>query len=382
MNAHTKIVAPAAVDAAKLRQVLKLMRTVICRRNTIPILSNIDIDSRLGEMTIRATNLDQALVVTIPATGAPFRTTVALHPLAEFVSTSGAETVELSHVTGDRERLRVECGDAVAHLATLPSDDYPQHSAETAQYAVTLGCEPKMLAAEIDYVRPAISTEETRYYLNGIFIHRTAAGELRLVATDGHRLHLSRLEGVDASGDLPDTIIPHQMIGLMRELMRLHPGANNAALAFDGAKMRFRIGDFTAYSKTIDGTFPDYSRVIPAEAEAPTFAADTRLLVSAIDQTTSIATEKTRAVKVVGAGDAIALEVRCPETGEARAVVRGSDATGLTFEVGYNARYMKDIAGRLSPSRIQFEAADSSAPTRISSPDAKNRLAILMPMRV
>lgn len=384
MTAQTKISAPATVALPRLRQALRLMGMVVYRRNTIPILSNVAIKNTRHEMTLRVTNLDQLLVTTLPSSGEPFETTVSLHPFAAFIATCAGDTVDLSYVAGDRARLHVECGDAIAKLSTLPFDDFPVHAAETFQFKGALGFEPKTLAAEIDYVRPAVSTEETRYYLNGIFMH-AVRDEIRFVATDGHRLHLSRVEGVErhGSGALPDTIVPREAIRVIRELVRVCPGANDANLSLHPSKLRFRIGDYTLYSKAIDGTFPDYSRVIPDAVEVPTFAADARNLIVALDQATSIATEKTRAVKVTaGTRAGISLNVHSPENGECIAVVRGSEAPGLKFEIGFNAGYMREIASRLSPSTIRFEAADPAAPTRITSPEVKTRLAVLMPMRV
>ena len=233
----------------------------------------------------------------------------------------------------------------------------------------------------IDKTRFAISTEETRYYLNGIFLH-VAPGTpatLRAVATDGHRLAKIELPCPEGAEGMPDVIVPRKCIGEIRKLLDEVDG--DVELSLSGSKIRFKLGNAVLTSKLIDGTFPDYSRVIPA-ANDKLLRIDRKSLAEGVDRVAAIATsEKTRAVKLALGRDKITLSVTSPENGTAAEEV-SAEYTSPEFEVGFNYRYLLDILDQIGTDIVDLHMADAAAPTLIREGDSSPALYVLMPMRV
>ncbi len=239
----------------------------------------------------------------------------------------------------------------------------------------------KDLKRLIDKTRFAISTEETRYYLNGIYLHTAQRGKeqtLRAVATDGHRLAQAELPAPKGAQGMPGIILPRKTV---HELQRLIEGSEGMiTVGVSPAKARFEIGTTTLTTKLIDGTFPDYARVIPK-------ANDKRLKVSnaefmnAVDRVSTIASERGRAVKLNISGDKLVLSVNNPEGGSATEEI-GVDYDSSPLEIGFNARYLLDIAGQLESDTAQFQLADPGSPTMVQDESDEGALYVLMPMRV
>jgi DNA polymerase-3 subunit beta len=232
----------------------------------------------------------------------------------------------------------------------------------------------------IDKTRFAISTEETRYYLNGIFVHVSDDDQpvMKAAATDGHRLARYTIARPDGAEGMPDVIIPRKCVAELRKMLDELDGTVEVALS-DG-KIRFGLGTAVMTSKLIDGTFPDYNRVIPTGNDK-LLKIDPRAFEEGVDRVATIATEKTRAVKMGLDIDKITLTVTSPENGTASEEVAGAyGADG--FEIGFNARYLLDILGQLHGDDIEVHLADAAAPTLIRENDKAAALYVLMPMRV
>jgi DNA polymerase-3 subunit beta len=232
----------------------------------------------------------------------------------------------------------------------------------------------------IDKTRFAISTEETRYYLNGIFLHVTdeATPMLRAAATDGHRLARVTVARPDGADGMPDVIVPRKCVAELRKLLDEVDGSVGVSLS--GSKIRFDLGQAILTSKLIDGTFPDYSRVIPT-ANDKILRIDPRSFMQGVDRVSTIATEKTRAVKMALDRDRITLSVTSPENGAAAEEVPGEYAA-MPFEIGFNSRYLMDILGQIEGDLVEVHLADAAAPTLIRENDSSPALYVLMPMRV
>lgn len=371
----------ATVERATLLKCLGHIQSVVERRNTIPILSNVLIEARGDGLRLMATDLDLQVVETIPAgIDVQGATTVSAHTLFDIVRKipDGAQ-VELA-VSGDR--MSVVAGRSRFSLSTLKRDDFPVIAETDLPVRFTLSAAD--LKELIDATRFAISTEETRYYLNGIYMHATSgpSPKLRGVATDGHRLARIELELPAGAADMPGVIVPRKCVAEVRKLLDEMAADAPVEISLSAAKIRFRFSaDSTLTSKLIDGTFPDYSRVIPT-ANDKLLKIDAKTLAEGVDRVAAIATtEKTRAVKLALGRDKVTLSVTSPENGTASEDL-AADYAASELEVGFNYRYLLDILGQVRSDSVDVHLSDASAPTLIRDGDDARALYVLMPMRV
>jgi DNA polymerase-3 subunit beta len=368
----------ATIERATLLKALSHVQSVVERRNTIPILSNVLLEATTdGMVRLMATDLDLQFVETISAaveTGGA--TTVSAHTLFDIArKLPEGSQVELTAAEG---KMLIIAGRARFNLQTLPRDDFPVIAEGELPTRFELPAET--LKQIIDKTRFAISTEETRYYLNGIFLHVSddATPVLKAAATDGHRLARVTVARPDGAEGMPDVIVPRKAIGELRKLLDEVDGSVEVSLS--PTKVRFGLGSATLTSKLIDGTFPDYSRVIPT-ANDKLLKIDPRSFEDGVDRVATIASEKTRAVKVALERDKITLSVTSPENGTAAEEVPGS-YTSAGFEIGFNARYLLDILGQIDGDECEVHLADAAAPTLIRENEKAPALYVLMPMRV
>ncbi|MBN2972650.1 DNA polymerase III subunit beta [Roseomonas aeriglobus] len=369
----------ATIERATLLKGLSHVQSVVERRNTIPILSNVLIDAT-GEGAIRlmATDLDLQVDETVPAAvDQPGTTTVSAHTLFDIArKLPEGSQVELTAAEG---RLQIRAGRYNSSLPTLPRDDFPVIA--EGELPTTFELPAETLKQIIDKTRFAISTEETRYYLNGIFLHVAEDGGapvLKAAATDGHRLARVTVPRPDGAEAMPDVIVPRKCVGELRKLLDEVDGSVGVSLS--GSKIRFDLGQAILTSKLIDGTFPDYSRVIPT-ANDKLLKLDPRSFEEGVDRVSTIASEKTRAVKMALDRDKITLSVTSPENGAAIEEVPG-DYASMPFEIGFNSRYLLDILNQIQGDSVEVHLADAAAPTLIRENDKSPALYVLMPMRV
>lgn len=365
----------ATIERATLLKGLSHVQSVVERRNTIPILSNVLLEATAeGQLRLMATDLDLQINESVAAAvDQPGATTVSAHTLFD-IARKLPEGAQVS-ITAAEGRMAIVAGRARFSLGTLPRDDFPVIAEGELPHQFELPVET--LRQIIDKTRFAISTEETRYYLNGIFLH-TAEGVLKAAATDGHRLARVTVDQPQGADGMPDVIVPRKCIAELRKLLDEVDGSVGVSLS--GTKIRFDLGQAVLTSKLIDGTFPDYSRVIPT-ANDKILKLDPKSFMQGVDRVSTIATEKTRAVKMALDRDKITLSVTSPENGTAAEEVPG-DYTSLPFEIGFNSRYLLDILGQIDTDTVEVHLADAAAPTLIRENDKSAALYVLMPMRV
>ncbi|ABQ69149.1 DNA polymerase III subunit beta [Rhizorhabdus wittichii] len=368
----------ATIERATLLKSLGHVQSVVERRNTIPILSNVLIEATAeGTLRLMATDLDLQIVEAVPAAvDQPGATTVSAHTLFDIArKLPEGSQVQLSAAEG---KMQVVAGRARFNLQTLPKDDFPMIAEGELPTRFELPAET--LKQLIDKTRFAISTEETRYYLNGIFFHVQDEGSpvLKAAATDGHRLARVTIARPDGAEGMPDIIIPRKCVGELRKLLDEVDGSVDITLS--STKIRFGLGTAILTSKLIDGTFPDYNRVIPT-ANDKLLKIDPKSFMEGVDRVATIASEKTRAVKMALDRDKITLSVTSPENGTAAEEVPG-DYAATGFEIGFNARYLLDILGQIDGDTVEVHLADAAAPTLIRENDKAPALYVLMPMRV
>jgi DNA polymerase-3 subunit beta len=233
----------------------------------------------------------------------------------------------------------------------------------------------------IDKTRFAISTEETRYYLNGLYVHVVSEGgeaKLRAVATDGHRLALAEMPAPEGAAGAPGVIIPRKTINEIRRL--LDDAGEMVEMRVSPQKVRFAFGQAALTSKVIDGSFPDYVRVIPKDNQK-ILRVDNALFSQAVDRVATISAEKSRSVKMAVESGRIVLTVRNMEAGQAVEELE-VDYDGEPFEIGFNARYLLDVAGQITGETAEFRFADPASPTLVLDPEDAGLQYVLMPLRV
>ena len=369
-----------SIERAALLKALGHVQSVVERRNTIPILSNVLLSADRGVVAFSATDLDMEIVDEAQAqVDTAGQITAPAQVLYEIVRKlpDGAE-VELKFA-GDDPRLSVAAGRSRFNLPVLPAGDFPVMSSDGLSARVTV--EAEALARLIDKTRFAISTEETRYYLNGLYLHTVSDGggpRLRAVATDGHRLALAEMAAPEGAAGLPGVIVPRKTVQEARRL--LEDATGPVELQISPAKIRFEFGRATLTSKVIDGSFPDYGRVIPRDNQRVA-SLDVALFAQAVDRVATISAEKSRSVKLAIEPGRLILTVRNMEAGQAVEELE-VDYDGEAFEIGFNARYLLDVAGQIQGESAEFRFADPASPTLVLDPVDPGVQYVLMPLRV
>ena len=365
----------ATIERATLLKSLGHVQSVVERRNTIPILSNVLIEARDdGSLRLMATDLDLQVDESVPANVSQAgATTVSAHTLFDIVrKLPEGSQVEMTAAEG---KMQVVAGRARFNLSTLPRDDFPVIA--EGELPTRFELPAATLRQIIEKTRFAISSEETRYYLMGIFLH-LVDDQLRAAATDGHRLARVTVGKPDGADGMPDVIVPRKCVQELYRLLEELEGTVEISLS--PTKVRFGLGSAVLTSKLIDGTFPDYNRVIPTGNDK-LLKLDPKSFSAGVDRVSTIASEKTRAVKISVDRDKVTLSVTSPENGvatEELAADYGSDG----IEIGFNARYLLDILSEIEGDTVEVHLADAAAPTLLRENDKSNALYVLMPMRV
>ena len=368
------------VERSELLRSLSHVHRVVERRSTIPILANVMVRAESGQLAFKATDLDLEILEAIAAEVASGGvTTVPAHMFYEIVRKlpEGAQVV--LEGSGDRAVLVIRAGRSRFTLQTLPETDFPDLAAGDMTHEFTLAATD--LKRLIDKTQFAISTEETRYYLNGIYLHTAGEGKkamLRAVATDGHRLAQVELAAPAGAAGMPGVIIPRKTVGEVQRLVEDLDGKIKVELS--ATKIRFTIGPVVLTSKLIDGTFPDYVRVIPLGNDKQ-LEVEKRDFEQAVDRVSTVASERGRAVKLSLSSGRLVLSVINPDSGSATEEIEVAyDADPL--DIGFNSRYLLDIAAQIDGDTAVLKLADPGSPTLIQDKDARGALYVLMPMRV
>lgn len=368
------------IERSALLKALNHVQSVVERRNTIPILSNVLVAAQGDSLRLTATDLDIEISESAPAeVERAGQTTAPANYLYDFVRKLPEGTPIKLDVSGDDPRLFISAGKSRLHLPILPAGDFP--SMPSDGFETKFEIEPTELGRLIDKTRFAISTEETRYYLNGIFFHTIAEGsaaKLRAVATDGHRLALADATAPKGATGMPGVIVPRKTINELKRL--LDDAADMVEIAVSTQKIRFALGDAVLTSKLIDGSFPEYARVIP-KSNAKKLKIDNKTFSEAVDRVATVSAERSRSVRLALDKDKVTLTVNNPDAG----VATEDLAAGYrddAMEIGFNARYLLDVAQQIEGEDALFELADSGSPTLVRDEADENALYVLMPLRV
>ncbi len=369
-----------SIERAALLKAVAQAQSVVERRNTIPILANVLIAAEGDTASFRATDLDIEVLDNAPAqverAGATTVSAVLLHEIVRKLPDGALVQLIGDSATG---RLTVEAGRSKFSLATLPKEDFPVMA--SSDYEANFAAPAPVLRRLFDKSKFAISTEETRYYLNGVYMHVAEAegGKvLRCVATDGHRLARIDADLPEGAADMPGVIVPRKTVNELTKL--LSDDDAQIAVSVSETKVRFATPGLTLTSKVIDGTFPDYTRVIPVgntrklEVDAAEFA-------KAVDRVATVSSERSRAVKLALDEDRLILSVNAPDSGAAEeelAVAYGDEP----LEIGFNAKYLLEIANQVDRENAVFMFNSSGDPTLMREGNDTSAIYVVMPMRV
>jgi DNA polymerase-3 subunit beta len=368
------------VERSALLKSLGHVHRVVERRNTIPILANVLIRADQNTLSLKATDLDLEVIETIAAEVAPAgSTTVPAHMFYEIVRKLPDGTQVTLEASGDRAIMSIRAGRARFTLQTLPESEFPDLAAGDMTHKFSLA--KTDLKRLIDKTQFAISTEETRYYLNGIYLHSAGPAKsetLRAVATDGHRLAQVELPLPEGAAGMPGIIVPRKTVGEVQRLIEDNEG--EVVLELSNGKIRFTIGEVVLTSKLIDGTFPDYGRVIPAGNDKE-LVVDKKEFEAAVDRVSTVSSERGRAVKLALTGGRMVLSVTNPDSGSATEELE-VDYAADALDIGFNSRYLLDIAAQIDGEVAVLKLADPGSPTLIQDKDPQGALYVLMPMRV
>ncbi|MEO1329525.1 MAG: DNA polymerase III subunit beta [Pseudomonadota bacterium] len=367
------------VERSELLKATGRAQSVVERRNTIPILQNLLMEAQDGSVSIKATDLDIEVVERLQGKilkdGA---VTVSAHMLHEIVRKlpEGAEVALTSEGDG---RLTISAGRSRFALATLPKEDFPVMA--SAEFTTTFTANPAEIRRLFDKAKFAISTEETRYYLNGVYFHLAEEGgapRLRAVATDGHRLARIDAEPPSGAEGMADVIVPRKTVGELRKL--LDDAQDAVEISVSETKIRFANETVVLTSKVIDGAFPDYSRVIPT-GNTLKLSIEPDKFAKAVDRVATVSSERTRAVKMNIEPGKLSLSVNSPDSGSA------SDELEVTYqgdpiEIGFNSKYLLEIADQIDQEEAVFLFSDPNSPTLVREGDDTSAIYVVMPMRV
>ncbi len=359
---------------------LSHVHRVVERRNTYPILANVLLKAVDGRVDLRATDLDIEVTESVPAmVGTAGTTTVPAHTLYEIVRklSDGAE-VRLE--TDGAEQMLLTSGRSRFHLACISPDSFPDLKSGTFTHEFSLPA--AALRELIERTQFAISNEETRYYLNGIYIHTleiNGAPILRAVATDGHRMARAETDAPGGAKGMPGIIVPKKTVS---EIQKLLDGAEgDVQVEVSDTKIRFALGGVVLLSKLIEGTFPDYDRVTPKNNDKE-MSVDRSSFATAVDRVSTIASERGgKAVKLSMREGQLELSVTNPDHGTASEELAVSFEPE-SFEIGFNARYLLDIVGQIRSENVIFLFNDAGSPTLVREEGDSSALYVLMPMRV
>ena len=368
-----------SIDRSALLRSLNHVQSAVEKRNTIPILANVLMKAEDGVLSLATTDMDLEINEAVAAhVSTPGATTAPAHTLFDIIKKLPEESQVELELDSSGNQMTVKAGRSNFKLACLPVADFPEIG--QGDLPTSFSIPANELRALVDRTKFAMSTEETRYYLNGIYLHAAeneGVAVLRAVATDGHRLARFEMPLPDGAADMPGVIVPRKAVGEIRKLVE--DAGDAIEISLSDSKIRFTFDHIVLTSKLIDGTFPDYQRVIP-EGNDKVVEVNPKLFTGAIDRVSTISDGKSRAVKITLDGKTMTLSANSPEAGSATedVEVNGND----NLEIGFNAKYLLDITSQIEGDGCRLTLADAASPTIIEDTGDASALYVLMPLRV
>ena len=370
-------------NSSDLLKALNHIHGIVEVRHTLPILSNIVILAENNELSLSSTNLDifcsdkiNAEIVTSGEISVP---AITFFEIVKRLP-SGSDVI-LSMADEDTE-LVLKCGRSKFNLSTLKTEDFPILSDKDLSTNFVISADE--LSRMIDKTKFAISNEETRYYLNGIFFHKAESNSikfLRAVATDGHRLAQYDIPLPQGADEITGIIIPKKTVFELRKV--LDDADGDVSVSLNENKIKFSFNNLKIISKVIDGTFPDYTKVIPQNNDKK-FKTNNSELKNAIDRVSAVAINeetKSKAIKLTIENNKLNLSVESQSKGSAKEEIDIS-YNNEKVDIGFNSRYLLDICNEVDGDEIDVNLLDSISPAIILDKTDENLFFVLMPMRI
>ena len=354
---------------------LQLVTGVVERRQTLPVLANLLVVARDGALSLTGTDLEVELVavesgVDIQQEG---ETTIPARKLADIWRSLPDEAEVTVEVSGDRATVR--SGRSRFTLATLPAQDFPK--VESGQDDAEFKLSQSALANLLDQVSFSMAQQDVRYFLNGMLLE-LAPQHIRTVATDGHRLAMSTLEGVGGGAERRQAIVPRK--GVLELSRLLDDGDEEVLLQLGANHLRLTQGPYTLTTKLVDGKFPDYEKVVPRDL-GRTITGDRDSLKQAFQRASILSNEKYRGVRVIIDGELMTIQANNPEQEEAEEEV-AVDYDGERMEIGFNVSYLQDVLNVVGTDQIQLSVSDANSSALIEGAGDDNAVYVVMPMRL
>lgn len=354
---------------------LQLVAGAVEKRHTLPILSNILMKVDEGKLWLTGTDLEVELISSVALTGdfSEGEITVPAKKLFDICRSLLPDTnIDFSV---DKSKVLIKCGRSKYTLSSLPADDYP--NLEDWQGEIEFEISQKNLRSLIEDTHFSMAQQDVRYYLNGLSIE-LEGDIIRSVATDGHRLALSKYVLPGASFQSKQVIIPRKgvmeilrLIGEEDQLLKVQLGSNH---------IRIYTSEFIFTSKLVDGRFPDYRRVLPRDGDKEIFADKTNLKSSLV-RASILSNEKFKGVRLELSSGELKVTANNPEQEEAEEII-DINYQGEELEIGFNVAYLIDVLTSIDSEEIKITLADSNSSALIEAKDSDNALYVVMPMRL
>lgn len=368
-----------SVERAHILAAMARAQAIVDRKGMIPILSHVMITARKSGLVLRVTNLDIEATIEVEAVvreeGDLTVPAVMLYEMLRKMPAAGPVDMELN----DQDRLLIRGGRAEFDIATLPAEDFPAMGTDSFEVEFVLTAED--FHHVFDKTRFAMSNEEIRYYLNGVFFHIHEEGDrtyIRGVATDGHRLAMAQVPATPGSGAMPDVIVPRKTVLELRKLIDAEKA--DVHVSVSATKIRMSMNGVTLTSKVIDGKYPDYRRIIPF-ANARRLSIDGVTLGAIVDRISTVHADRSGAVRMALADDSVTFSTRSSESGLAsETAAAGYSADPM--EIGINSRYMMEIAQQVGDKTMDLYMNMPQDAILIRENNDPDMLYVVMPMRV
>ena len=357
------------------------MQSIIEKRNTLPILSNVKIEATAVELILTATNVDLELVERVPAdvvhTGS---VTIPVQMFYDFVRKL-PEDAEIKVKASGSDELTASSGRSVFKFQTMPADNFPTMVAPTAVVKFDMNTDD--LARLVNKTKFAIPADDVRYHLGGIYFHIGDDGKLTAVATDSQRLALCSMPAPKGTENMPSVILPRRLVAEVSSLLS-DVKVDDVTIELSDTKVRFTIGTAILTSKLVDAQYPNYRIVIP-KANEKIATMKTKGFVHAVDLVSAASSDKTKAVQLAFSMNKMVASVSSRDDGNSVAGTEELDVeynSDDNFTVSFNLRFLLDIANQIGGENMQMAMQDALSPTLIKSaaPDSDS-IFILMPMR-